>query len=127
MPTAEAAVGDEMPGLSRLLGGGVGVRRVQPFPEQFEGRRGGGASGANTPPPPPRQLLPVAGESGFVRQNRAVLQKAVAAGRGVTMTPPKPSQRELAHAALQAAQRGRFGCDAKCVCPVGTGFHPAFC
>ena len=109
LPDREPAIGDEMPGLAQLLGGGVIVRRVQPSPDQLEQRRGGGAS-AKAPPPPPRQSPPVSGpESEFVRAHRSVLQRVVAAGRGVPVTPPQPSRQELAKAAMRAAQQQRFG------------------
>ena len=104
---AEPAIGDEVPGLSRLLGGGISVRRVQPSPEQLEVARGAAGS-ASAPPPPPR-ALPVSEESDVARRNAHVLQRTVAAGRGVPVTLPKPTQQELAKVVLQEAQRFRFG------------------
>ena len=36
LPAAELVVGEEVPGLSGLSGGGVSVTRMQPSPEQLE-------------------------------------------------------------------------------------------
>lgn len=105
----EPAMGEEVPGFARLLGGeGLSVRRVQPFPEQLEAARG--AVGiAQAPPPFPKANTVAAERSEFAKQHAQVLQRAVDVGRGVLVTPKQPSQQEFAKASMVVAQRMRFG------------------